>query len=82
MDAHQVIATLPEVLALSATGRIGTRHARLEHLEAWLAYEEDPNFTTLAKGMLIESLTPHMDETTLLADGIAGYLAAHPKAGR
>ena len=81
VDARQVIGTLPPVLALSATGRVATSFARLEHLHQWAALEED-NFTTAEKAALLEAVTPFMDETTLLGDGIAGYQAAHPEAGR
>lgn len=43
VDASQVIATLPQVLALSDTGRIGARFAHLEHLHQWAAFEKDSN---------------------------------------
>lgn len=78
VDARQVIATLPQVLRLSATERIGTRFARLEHLHQWATFEED-NFTTAEKAALLEAVTAHMGPATVLADGIAGYQAAHPK---
>jgi len=81
VDVHRLLGTLPEVLALSATGRVGTQHARLEHLEQWAAFEKD-NFTTVEKAALIEAVTPFMGPATVLAEAIAGYLAAHPEAGR
>ena len=78
VDASQVIATLPQVIALSDTGRIGTRFARLEHLHQWAAFEKDSNFTTAEKAALLEAVAPYMGPATALGDGIAGYLAAHP----
>jgi len=75
VDVHRLLATLPQVLALSATGRVSGQFARLEHLHQWAAFEEDPHFTTVEKAVLLEAVEPYMDETTLLADGIAAYLA-------
>lgn len=79
VDASQVIATLPQVLALSDTGRIGARFAHLEHLHQWAAFEKDSNFTTAEKAALIQAVTPHMGPEDVLTDGIAGYRAAHPE---
>ena len=75
VDVHRLLGALPQVLALSATGRVGTQHARLEHLHRWVAFEKDSTFTTAEKIAVVEAVVPHMDETTVLADGIAAYLA-------
>lgn len=74
-----MIANLPQVLALSAAGRIGTGFARLEDLHQWAAFEKDRNFTVAEKAALVEAVTPYMGPATVLGDAIAGYRAAHPE---
>jgi len=75
-DTVSVAESFPQVLATGPALRIAAGAARLEHLHLWLAFEEENIFPTAIKVALIEAISPFMGPTTVLADGIAGWLAA------
>lgn len=70
----------PPELALSVTGRIGTRFARLEHLHQWLEFEEEEIFPMAEKRALVDAVAPLMGPTTLLVDAVNAYQATRTGA--